>query len=346
MPVTGVAFAAGFGSVRQFNATVREVFARSPRELRALAARSGRRRPEGAIVLPLPYRGPLDGEDLLGFLAARAVPGVEEVGTGSYRRSLRLPHGHGVVELRPRDGHVDARFHIDDARDLAAAVRRCRALLDLDSDPCSVQEALSEDSVIGALVRSCPGRRVPGHVDGDELAVRAVLGQQVSVRGAATAAARLARAYGEPLARPMGTVTHVFPDAAAIARAEPGALAMPAARSRALLTLAHALRAGEVCLDAGADPERTRAALLALPGIGPWTTEYIAMRALRDPDAFLATDLGVRRALEGLGRDPAPVSARRLARRWRPYRAYAVVHLWASLAHARPRTRRREALAA
>jgi AraC family transcriptional regulator of adaptative response / DNA-3-methyladenine glycosylase II len=340
IPTSGVAFAAGFGSVRQFNATVREVFARSPTELRARARRGERDGADGgdggdgAIVLRLPYRAPLHGGDLLAFLAARAVPGVEEVREGAYIRSLRLPHGDGVVELRPRADQVEARFHLTEARDLAAAVQRCRALLDLDSDPCAVDAALAGDAVIGELVGSCPGRRLPGHVDGDELALRAVLGQQVSVRGAATHAARLVRDLGEPLTHPRGTVTHVFPSAGAIARAAPERIAMPAARGRALLALARALAHGELSLDPGADPERTRAALIALPGIGPWTTEYIAMRALRDPDVFLATDLGVRRALERLGEDPAPAGARRLAQRWRPYRAYAVIHLWASLADA------------
>jgi AraC family transcriptional regulator of adaptative response / DNA-3-methyladenine glycosylase II len=172
---------------------------------------------------------------------------------------------------------------------------------------------------------------VPGAVDGHELAVRALLGQQVSLRGAATLAARLVARHGEALARPLGTVTHMFPSAHALADVDPATLAMPLARGRALVGLAGALACGELTVDVGADRTDARRRLLALPGIGPWTAEYIAMRALRDPDAFLASDLGVRHALQRLGRDDRPRAAHALAERWRPYRAYAVVHLWASL---------------
>jgi AraC family transcriptional regulator, regulatory protein of adaptative response / DNA-3-methyladenine glycosylase II len=330
VPITAVAFAAGFQSVRQFNATVREVFATAPRELRARQGDHSQQE-SGALSLRLPYRSPLDGEGLIAFLHLRAVPGIEEVHEGAYRRSLRLPNGSGVVELRPADGYVHARYWLQDLRDLAAAMQRSRVLLDLDSDPLSVSEALGGDRLLGALVREAPGRRVPGHVDGDELAIRAVLGQQVSIGGARTLAGRLVAAYGQPLARPIGTVTHLFPSAEALAAVDPGRLAMPAGRRRALLGLAGALVSGDLTLDAGSDREDARRRLLELPGIGPWTTEYIAMRALRDPDAFLPSDLGVRHALEQLGHDGAPVAAERLAEHWRPYRAYALQHLWASL---------------
>jgi AraC family transcriptional regulator, regulatory protein of adaptative response / DNA-3-methyladenine glycosylase II len=331
VPITGVAFAAGFQSVRQFNATVREVFALTPGELRTRARRGDHAEERGALSLRLPYRAPLDGEGLIAFLGLRAVPGVEEVLDGAYRRSLRLPHGNGIVELRPADGYVHARYWLEDLRDLAAAMQRSRALLDLDSDPLSVIEALGEDRLLGALVNETPGRRVPGHVDGNELAVRAVLGQQISLRGAATLAGRLVSEYGEPLKHPLGSVTHVFPQAAALVEADPERLAMPRARRGALLGLAEALMHGELTLDAGADRGEARHRLLGLPGIGPWTTEYIAMRAMRDPDAFLPSDLGVRHALEQLGIDGGPAAAQTVAERWRPYRAYALQHLWASL---------------
>jgi AraC family transcriptional regulator of adaptative response / DNA-3-methyladenine glycosylase II len=333
VPITGVAFAAGFQSVRQFNATVREVFATAPRELRARAQRGDHSQQEsGALSLRLPYRSPLDGAGLIAFLGLRAVPGIEEVhDDGSYRRSLRLPHGSGVVELFPADGYVHARYWLEDLRDLAAAMQRSRALLDLDSDPLSVAEALGEDALLGPLVRKAPGRRVAGHVDGHELAVRAVLGQQVSIGGARTLAGRLVAEYGQPLERPLGTVTHLFPAIETLAAADPDRLAMPTSRRRALLGLAGALAGGDLTLDAGADRGATRRSLLELSGIGPWTTEYIAMRALRDPDAFLPSDLGVRRALEQLGHDGRPAAAQRLSERWRPYRAYALQHLWATL---------------
>jgi AraC family transcriptional regulator of adaptative response / DNA-3-methyladenine glycosylase II len=335
LPMTDVAFAAGFQSVRQFNATVQEVFAMSPTGLRTRVRRRDRPDASRAVTLRLPYRAPLEAERLVAFLGLRAVPGVEEVVGGVYRRALRLPHGAGTVELTPADGHVQARYRLDDLRDLATAVQRSRALLDLDSDPHAVVEALGDDALLGPLVRSAPGLRVPGHVDAHELALRAVLGQQVSVVGAATLAGRLVVARGEKLERPLGGVTHLFPSVDALADLDPADFAMPVSRRNALLGLAAALAGGELVLDAGVEREDARERLEALPGIGPWTAAYVAMRALRDPDAFLPTDLGVRHALEALGEDGRPASAARLAEAWRPYRAYAVQHLWASLAAAR-----------
>jgi AraC family transcriptional regulator, regulatory protein of adaptative response / DNA-3-methyladenine glycosylase II len=331
LPIADVAHASGWQSVRQFNATIREVFATTPSELRSRARRHGRAQDSGAITLLLPYRAPLQADGLIAFLGLRAVPGVEELDDGVYRRSLRLPHGTGTVELRPEDGHILARYRLADLRDLAAAMQRSRALLDLDSDPHAVSSALGSDALLGALVRAAPGRRVAGHVDAHELAVRAVLGQQVSLAGARTLAGRLVAGYGERLERPLGGVTHVFPSAQALVGADPEGLAMPTARRRALLGLAAALAREELVLDAGADREEALGRLRSLPGIGPWTAAYVAMRALRDPDAYLPTDLGVRHALEQLGHDGRPAAAERVAERWRPYRAYAVQYLWASL---------------
>jgi AraC family transcriptional regulator of adaptative response / DNA-3-methyladenine glycosylase II len=332
LPITGVAFAAGFSSVRQFNATIREVFALAPRELRAHGRRTRARAAgdgSGAVTLRLPYRAPLAARELLAFLALRAVAGVEELDGDTYRRSLRLPHGAGVVALTPRDGHVEARLQLDDLRDLATAAQRCRELLDLDSDPHTVAATLGADPVLGGLVRQAPGRRVPGHVDGAELAVRAVIGQQVSVAGARTVAGTLTRRFGEPLEHPVGGITHRFPSPERLAELTPEQAPMPASRARTIAGLARALAGGDVTLDAGADPHETRERLLALPGVGPWTADYIAMRALRDPDAFLPTDLGVRRAIEALGHPGDPRAIARRAEAWRPYRAYATLHLWA-----------------
>src|SRR4051794_15735369 len=212
-PVTEVAFAAGFGSLRQFNDTVRRVFALTPTELRRRA-----RAPEGAgdLVLRLAYRAPLDGAALLRWLAARAVPGVEEVSGGVYRRSLRLPHGAGLVELSFADGHVLCRLRLDDLRDVTPAVQRCRRLLDLDADPQAAPAPPGGGGALGALVRRAPGLRVPGRVDGAELAVRAVLGQQVSLAAARTLAGLLVVAHGEPLREPRGAVTALFPAPAAL----------------------------------------------------------------------------------------------------------------------------------
>ena len=331
LPMMDVTFAAGFQSVRQFNATVQEVFAMTPSGLRARARRHGRQADSGALSLRLPYRAPLDAPGLITFLGLRAVAGIEEVLDGAYRRSLSLPHGTGAVELRPAEGYVHARYWLADLRDLGAAMQRSRALLDLDSDPHSVAEVLGSEPLLGPLVRAAPGRRLPGTVDGHELAVRAVLGQQVSLRGASTLAGRLVAHHGEELERPLGTVTHVFPPVQALADADLDGMSMPVARRRGLLGLVTALAREELVVDAGADRVEARRQLLALPGVGPWTAEYIAMRALRDPDAFPASDLGVRHALQQLGQDGRPANAEALSQRWRPYRAYAVQHLWASL---------------
>jgi len=343
LPFTDVAFAAGFPSIRQFNETVREVFAATPTELR----RAGRREPADlrhrdggqvptapALTLRLRHRAPFDAVSLMTFLGARAVPGVEawDPASAAYRRVLALPHGPGVATLAPGDAgaadpHVRCELRLSDLRDLAAAVQRCRRLLDLDADPIAVDEALAADPALAPLVRRAPGRRVPGAVDGAELAVRAVLGQQVSVAGARTLAGRLTAALGEPLPDELAgdDLTHAFPTAAAIAAADPAALPLTRARAHALRALATAVADGSLALDPGAERDATRERLLTLPGIGPWTAEYVAMRALGDPDAFPATDLGVKKALKRLDHDAD-------SDRWRPWRAYAVQHLWASLA--------------
>ncbi|MGD9704339.1 MAG: AlkA N-terminal domain-containing protein [Acidimicrobiia bacterium] len=336
---TQVAFASGFASVRQFNETVREVFCSSPRELRTSKARPtasaggvpGVPGAPGAITLRLPYREPFDPTAMIEFLGVRAVPGVEAWDGATYRRVLDLPRGTATVALTPAAGHVRCELQITDWRDVGVAVQRCRRLLDLDADPVAVAEQLGSDPLIGSLVRSSPGRRSPGHVDGNELAVRAVLGQQVSVAGARTLAGRLAVAYGEPLAAPSNGLTHAFPRAEVLAAMDSAELAMPAARKRALLGLCAALADGSVVIDPGVERQDLVDRLVRLPGVGPWTAGYIAMRALGDPDVFLPTDLGVRRAVERLGADGAPRALAALAERWRPWRSYALHHLWASL---------------
>jgi AraC family transcriptional regulator, regulatory protein of adaptative response / DNA-3-methyladenine glycosylase II len=288
------------------------------------------------VALELPFHPPLDIDGLLVFLQARAVPGVEEITGDTYRRSVRLPRGAGVVSLTGRERHVEAVLDLEDARDLDAGVERCRWLLDLAADPAAIAERLGADPVLGPLVTDAPGRRVPGAVDGGELAVRAVLGQQVSVASAVTVAQGLVAEHGEPLAQPIGTVTRLFPTPGALAAIAPDALPMPRSRARALNGLASTLASGELTLNPRVDVAEAERHLLALPGIGPWTVAYIAMRALRDPDAFLPTDLGVRHALERLGHDGRPAAATRLAEGWRPYRAYATQYLWGHLTNGAP----------
>ena len=285
------------------------------------------------VVVRLDYQVPCDVGGLVRFFAARAVPGIEAVDDDVYCRSLRLEHGSGVVALRAGAEDVEATFWLRDRGDLDDAVAATRRLLDLDTDPAPIVDALGADELLGEIVRGAPGRRVPGVVEPNELAIRAVLGQQVSLAGAATLAARLVKAYGEPLETPVGAVTHLFPSAAALARADPDQLAMPWSRRRALIGLATALADDDVVLDASITThDEIEARLLALPGIGPWTVAYIAMRALRDADAFMPTDLGVRHGLERLGHDGSPAGASAVAEGWRPYRAYATQHLWAQLA--------------
>lgn len=329
MSFTDIAYAAGFSSIRQFNDTVRAVFAATPTALRA--NRPAEAGPVGTISLRLPYRPPFAADSAFAFLARRAVPGVEEWVDGCYRRVLDLPHGPGVIELRPADGHVGCALRLADNRDLAAAVQRARRLLDLDADPVAVDTVLGADPLLAPLVDAAPGRRSLGHVDPAELAVRAVLGQQVSVAAARTIAGRLAEQLGAPLPAADGGLRVAFPTTNRLAEVDPDDLPMPAARGRALVALTQAIATGALPLHAGADPERTRRLLLGLPGIGPWTADYVAMRAFGDPDVFLATDLGARHAAATLGLPAAAADLARHAERWRPWRSYALHHLWASL---------------
>ena len=333
LPMSDVAFAAGFASIRQFNDTVRQVFALPPTELRRRAVRGQPATAPGVLSLRLPFRAPLCPDNLFGHLAATAVPGVEEWRYGAYRRTLRLPHGHGIAELRPLPDHVAGQLTLTDLRDLSTAIARCRWLLDLDADPVAVDDVLRGDPLLAPLVDKAPGRRVPRTVDGAELAVRAVLGQQVSTAAARTHAGRLVAAHGHPVADPAGGLTHLFPDPAALTELDPAALALPQPRRRAVTRLVAALAAGEVDLSAGNDWHQARVLLLALPGLGPWTVETIAMRALGDPDAFLPTDLGVRLAAATLGLPPTPAALTAHSSAWRPWRAYAVQHLWATGDH-------------
>jgi AraC family transcriptional regulator of adaptative response / DNA-3-methyladenine glycosylase II len=334
LPMGDIAFAAGFASIRQFNATMLDIFDTAPTQLRQRAAKRSTSAPPGVIRLRLPYRPPIDLARMFGFLAARAIPGVEEVTAGTYRRTITLPNGPGILSLRPAPpgaaekrgaAYVECDLELDDLRDVTAAVQRCRRLLDLDADPAAVAGYLAADEIVGPLARACPGRRSPGHVDGDELALRAVLGQQVSVAAARRLGARLTAEYGKPLSAPSGSLTHLFPEPATIAAADPGSLPVPRARAGALVRLAAALASGEIRLHPGADRDSETARLLALSGIGPWTASYIRMRALSDPDTFLPADVGLIKALRGLG------AASGAAGRWHPWNSYAVHHLWARI---------------
>jgi len=332
---TEIAFAAGFASIRQFNDTVRETFASTPTQMRARVA--GRRdvAPSGgSIHLRLPLRVPWHPDAVLGHLVATAVPGVEEweAETGRYRRTLRLPGGHGVAALGPRVDHVACTLRLSDLRDLATAVTRCRWLLDLDADPVAVDGHLGADADLAPLVAKAPGQRIPRTVDGSELAVRAVIGQQISTAAARTLTARLVAALGDALARPDGTLTHVFPAPDRLIALPADALAMPLRRRRTVEALAASVADGTLRLDPGADRAEARARLAELPGVGPWTVAIVSMRALGDPDALPLGDLGVLAAARALGL-PAGRDLAARAQRWRPWRSYATQHLWSSLDH-------------
>ncbi len=327
LPMADVAFAAGFASIRQFNDTVREVFAATPTELRRRPAPAPGATIPGELTLRLAARAPYDAAEVLLFLGAHAVPGLEEWDGSTFSRVLDLPHGPVVVRLSPAsDGSaaVIARLQLAELRDLGTAVSRCRRMLDLDADPAAVDAVLGHDPALADLVAAAPGRRVPGSPDGPELAIRAVLGQQVSVAGARTLTARLLPAAGVPLATPAGTLTHAFPRPDALAAADLSTVGLTGARRAAVHGLAAALADGAVALDPGADRDEAGRALLAVRGVGPWTAALVALRGLADPDVWLPGDLALRRSLAALGSTDAEAAGR-----WRPWRSYAVMHLWA-----------------
>jgi AraC family transcriptional regulator of adaptative response / DNA-3-methyladenine glycosylase II len=336
LPLTEVAFAAGFNSLRRFNEVMRAELGVSPGTLRGPRAPSSPPVPAPAeggapwLTLRLSVREPYEPAPLLAFLAARTVASVDSGGPDTYARSLRTLRGSAVVELRPAAGHVSLRVRLDHVADLEEVVRRCRRLLDLDTDPAAVGAVLGADPLLAPLVASHPGLRVPGAAEPFELAVRAVLGQQVSVAAARTLARRLVARHGEALARPAGPITHLFPAAARLAEADLGGLGLTGGRVTAVRALSRAVAEG-LDLEAG-DPGEIDASLATLPGFGPWTRAYVAMRARGDPDALPVSDLGLRRALERLGAAAGARSVAARAERWRPWRAYACAHLWSSLA--------------
>jgi len=273
----------------------------------------------------LAVRVPFASSEVMSFLGERAIPGVEAWDGGTYRRSLELPGGLGVIGLVAHDDHVAARIELSSWSDLGVAVQRIRRLLDLDSDPAAVDAALGSDTALAPLVAAVPGRRAPASVDPYETAIRAVVGQQVSVGGARTVAGRIVANVGRTIGEPVDDITRVFPRPDELAAAPDEAFSMPGARRDTIRRLARAVAEGDLELDAGSDPAVAHRQLLALKGIGPWTADYVVMRGLGHPDTFLTSDLGVRHALNRLGLAGEQGSS------WAPWRSYAVHHLWASL---------------
>lgn len=331
LPMTRIALEAGFPSVRRFNATIRRVYGRSPSALRrapgATVPRTGR---SGPLALQLAYRPPLDWRRLLAYLGPRAIPGVEHVTGDVYRRALCIEGAEGIVEVRhlPARRALELRVPESLGAHVSRIVRRTRGVFDLGADPREIVSHLRLDPALRARLGRRRDVRVPGAWDGFELTVRAVLGQRISVRAATTLAGRLARRFGTPLARPAGAVTHAFPEAAALTRVTPGDSGLTAAGTRTLASLADAAARGALAVDAADGLEAAVARLTALPGIGTWTAHYVAMRALSEPDAFPAGDLGLRKAFAMGGALPGEAALERRAESWRPWRAYAAMLIW------------------
>jgi AraC family transcriptional regulator of adaptative response / DNA-3-methyladenine glycosylase II len=336
LPMTEIAMAAGFGSLRRFNDTFQALFKRPPTALRRAAGQDVSAGPSGEISLLLRYRPPYDWPAMLRFLRARAITGVESVEGDVYRRTIGLDGQQGTVTVRPAGGSRDpnalsATVRFPKLSALPQIIARLRRVFDLAADPDAIALQLVKDPTLAPLVTARPGLRVPGAWDGFELAVRAVLGQQITVPGAIRLAGTLVARFGERLREPDGALTHVFPDPAVLAGVDPAGLGMPRSRGVALLAVAAAVVADPHIFAAGRGLEEAVAQLRALPGIGEWTAQYIAMRQLREPDAFPAADIGLMRAMadsEGVRPSASALLAR--AETWRPWRAYAAQHLWAS----------------
>jgi AraC family transcriptional regulator of adaptative response / DNA-3-methyladenine glycosylase II len=336
LPMAEVALASGFQSVRRFNETFLRMFGRSPATLRRV--RDKTRREAGSLSVRLAYRPPYDWDAMLAFLRARAIPGVEMVSESVYRRTIAIGEASGMIEVAPADkNRVDVSVRFPDMAALPQIIARVRRVFDLAADPDMIGEHLSLDPVLAPLVAARPGLRVPGGWDGFELAVRAIFGQQITVPAATKLLGRLVEAHGARLPAPIRDVEglgHLFPSPARVANADLSVLGMPKARAVAVTSLARAICADPAIFSRGACLEEAIAKLRSLPGIGEWTAQYIAMRELREPDAFPAADIGLLRAMATADGRPSPAELLARAERWRPWRAYAALHLWAAgIAH-------------
>ncbi len=331
-----VSLAAGYRSARRMRSEVTRVFRAPPSALRGRVSR------DAPLSLRLAARAPFDPAPILAFLEVRALPGVEIVSGSTYRRTVALPQGGAVVTLHADEGGITLEAPAEAAAALPQWVARASRVFDLETDAAAVAAHLSEDP---RLAKALGGGtvRVPGAWDGFEVAVRALLGQQVSVAAARTLAARLVARVGERLPNETDSLTHLFPAPEQIAALPVSAFGVPQSRAEALRLLARAVASGELSLSPGTDPAIARAKLLSLPGIGPWTADYLMMRALGEPDAFPAGDLALQRALESSGRRPSERQVTARAERWRPWRAYALIALWRADSARPPRPRRRTA---
>jgi AraC family transcriptional regulator, regulatory protein of adaptative response / DNA-3-methyladenine glycosylase II len=332
LPMSEIAFAAGFGSIRRFNETFLTLFGRAPGELRRRGGPDVSAGPHGEIDLLLRYRPPYDWPAMLEFLRRRAIPGIEVVTADRYARSVQLDGVRGTVAVQLAAGNaLRATVRFPRLSALPAIIARLRRVFDLAADPLAIGAHLAKDPTLAALVKARPGLRVPGAWDGFELAIRAVLGQQITVSAAVRLAGRLVAAHGERLAKPDGGLTHVFPRPETLAAADLTNLGMPRSRARALSAVAAAVVADAHLFDATCELEDAVRRLRSIRGVGEWTAQYIALRQLREPDAFPAADVGLLRAMACRERrEPSTNELLKRADSWRPWRAYAAQHLWAS----------------
>ena len=341
LPLADVAFASGFKSIRRFNELIHRLFRRPPSALRRARGNTIAPHTRGDLVVLLRYRPPYDWPSIASFLRARAIPGVEAASTDRYARTIEIDGMPGFVAVQPTTGNaLRVAIRVPRLSSVPAIIASVRRVFDLAADPHAIDAHLAEDWALAPLVSTRPGLRVPGAWDGFELAVRAVLGQQISVRAAVALARRLVERYGDPVAEPTlhaEGLTHVFPRPERLISTDLTTLGMPRSRARALSSLARAVVEDPRVLDRAHTLADCVKGLTALPGIGEWTAQYIAMRALREPDAFPADDLALKRAVARIdGRTSTSRELLARADRWRPWRAYAAQHLWASGVHARP----------
>ncbi len=325
LPMSEVALASGFGCVRRFNAEIQKVYRRTPTQIRRLV-RKAAAQPDNEYFFRLRYRPPYHWEAMLAFLAARAIPGVEEVEGGRYRRTISFHGSHGYLEVTPDEANeaLAVRVQFGNPRSLFHIVERIRAMFDLNADWTAIVRGLRVDPELAARLKTDPGVRVPGCWDGFELAVRAILGQQVSVKGATTLSGRIAKTFGQPIVSAVAGLTHLFPTPRVLAEANLVGLGLTNSRAATIQALALAVHKGEISFDGSIESETLLSRLREIPGIGHWTAQYVAMRALGEPDAFPTGDLGLLRALNSEGSRELEVRAES----WRPWRAYAAMYLW------------------
>jgi AraC family transcriptional regulator of adaptative response / DNA-3-methyladenine glycosylase II len=332
LPITHIALASGFGSIRRFNAAFSKLYGQTPSELRSRNRRGKAANSELVrCTLTLSYRPPFDWPRMLAFFEARAIPGVECVDKGAYHRTIRINQTRGAISVAhaAKENALRLTADLSDSRELMGLVARVRRMFDLDANMAAIHEVFSADPLLAKVVRTAPGLRLPGAWDPFEVAVRAVVGQQISVKGARTVIGRIAAKAG-PGAESAnhGRLTHFFPDARELSACDPGGIGIPAKRMASIQALARAVAAGELCFVVNGSLGSFVEQLTQIPGIGDWTAQYIAMRALGEPDAFPAADLGIAKALQQGGKRPTPKQILQRAENWRPWRAYAAIYLW------------------